>query len=159
MNQKFILMFFVLFVLSLVTVSCSKSTEDNSVNSASSMANSAKSVADSANSMASSANSMAESARSIANSAISSGNLASSNANVASSNANVASSYSTGNTTVYDKDYKRTSPEYDPKAPLLPRGKGDIEPLYNEVQRLKKQHGMTDKEAVDKILRDAGEIP
>lgn len=58
-----------------------------------------------------------------------------------------------------DSTYERTRPGYDPNAPLLPREKGDIEPLYNEVQRLKEQEGMTDKEAVDKILRDAGEIP
>lgn len=58
-----------------------------------------------------------------------------------------------------DDSYTRTSPGYDPKAPLLPRSKGDVEPLYNGVQRLKEQQGMTDKEAVNKILRDAGEIP
>jgi uncharacterized protein YraI len=58
-----------------------------------------------------------------------------------------------------DSTYQRTSPGYDPDAPQLPRHKGDIEPLYNEVQRLKEQQGMTDKEAVNKILRDAGEIP
>ena len=55
--------------------------------------------------------------------------------------------------------YERTSPGYDSRAPLLPRYKGDVEPLYNEVQRLKERQGMTDAEAVDKILRDAGEIP
>lgn len=55
--------------------------------------------------------------------------------------------------------YKRTTPDYDPNAPLMPRHEGDIEPLYNEVQRLKEQKGMTDAEAVDKLLRDAGEIP
>lgn len=58
-----------------------------------------------------------------------------------------------------DSSYQRTRPGYDPNAPLLPRGEGDIEPLYNEVQRLKEQQGLTDAEAVDKILRDAGEIP
>ncbi len=42
---------------------------------------------------------------------------------------------------------------------MVLRPKGGIEPLYNEVERLKKERGMTDKEAVDKILRDAGEIP
>jgi hypothetical protein len=41
----------------------------------------------------------------------------------------------------------------------MPRHQGDIEPLYNEVQRLKEQQGLTDEEAVNKILRDAGEIP
>lgn len=56
------------------------------------------------------------------------------------------------------KEYQRTSPGYDPEAPLLPRHKGDMEPVYNEVQRLKGRYGMTDEEAVEKILRDAGEI-
>jgi hypothetical protein len=58
-----------------------------------------------------------------------------------------------------NSNYIRKSPGYDPKAPLIPRHEGDIDPLYNEVQRLKEQEGMSDEEAVNKILRDAGEIP
>lgn len=92
MNRKFVLTFFVLFVTSLAIISCGKSTEDNSINSAKSVENSAKSMENSAKSMENSANSMAESAKSMANLAKSSGNLASSNTNVASSNTNVTSS-------------------------------------------------------------------
>jgi len=68
-------------------------------------------------------------------------------------------SYSAPSSPAYNSNYQRTRPDYDANAPLLPRHKGDIEPVYNEVQRLKKERGMTDAEAVNKILRDAGEIP
>ena len=67
--------------------------------------------------------------------------------------------YNTFSTSTYNSNYQHTPPSYNTNAPLLPRHKGDIEPLYNEVQRLKREHGMTDAEAVDKVLRDAGEIP
>ncbi len=74
-------------------------------------------------------------------------------------NSNLNGLTNTTSNTSANSNYKRTRPSYDPNAPLLPRPKSDIEPLYNEVQRLKEQEGMTDEEAVNKILRDAGEIP
>lgn len=52
------------------------------------------------------------------------------------------------------RDYQRTSPGYDANAPLLPRDKDDIEPLYNEVQRRKKEQGISDEEAVRQIIEE-----
>jgi hypothetical protein len=51
-------------------------------------------------------------------------------------------------------DYRRTEPGYDANAPLLPRDKEDVEPLYNEVQRRKKEQGISDEEAVRQIIEE-----
>lgn len=51
-------------------------------------------------------------------------------------------------------DYRRTGPGYDANAPLLPRDKNDIEPLYNEVERRKKEQGISDAEAVRQIIEE-----
>jgi hypothetical protein len=51
-------------------------------------------------------------------------------------------------------DYRRTRPGYDANAPLLPRDKDDIEPLYNEVERRKKEQGISDEEAVRQIMEE-----
>jgi hypothetical protein len=41
------------------------------------------------------------------------------------------------------RDYRRTEPGYDANAPLLPKDKDDIGPLYNEVERRKKEQGIS----------------
>src|SRR5438270_13020686 len=51
-------------------------------------------------------------------------------------------------------DYRRTRPGYDANAPLLPRDKDDVEPLYNEVERRKKEQGISDEEAVRQIMEE-----
>lgn len=51
------------------------------------------------------------------------------------------------------------SPISNSKASLNPQIKEAIKILYNEVQRLKEQEGLTDEEALKKILREAGKIP
>ncbi|HEV7736902.1 MAG TPA: hypothetical protein VGO47_05960, partial [Chlamydiales bacterium] len=62
--------------------------------------------------------------------------------------------YSTGSQIETNGNYQRTKPGYDPNAPLLPRYKGDVEPLYNEVERRKKEQGIDDKEAVRQIIEE-----
>jgi hypothetical protein len=52
------------------------------------------------------------------------------------------------------RDYRRTEPGYDADAPLLPRDKDDVGPLYNEVERRKKEQGISDKEAVRQIIEE-----
>lgn len=64
------------------------------------------------------------------------------------------STYSTGSQIETNSNYQRTKPGYDPNAPLLPRYKGDVEPLYNEVERRKKEQGIDDKEAVRQIIEE-----
>jgi hypothetical protein len=49
---------------------------------------------------------------------------------------------------------ERTEPGYDANAPLLPRDKNDVEPLYNEVERRKKEQGISDEEAVRQIIEE-----
>jgi hypothetical protein len=62
--------------------------------------------------------------------------------------------YSSSSSPVQNPSYERTRPDYDPDAPLLPRHQGDIEPLYNEVQRRKEEQGISDREAVNQILEE-----
>lgn len=72
----------------------------------------------------------------------------------------VGKDYSSASSPVYNPNYKRTQSGYDSNAPLMPRDKGDIEPLYNEVQRRKELYGVSDEEAVKQIVEeyeDAGE--
>jgi hypothetical protein len=58
-----------------------------------------------------------------------------------------------------DSTYQRTKPGYDPDAPLVPRYKGDIEPLYNEVERRKLGRGISDEQAVKEILEESERRP
>jgi hypothetical protein len=51
-------------------------------------------------------------------------------------------------------NYQYRKPDYNSNAPLLPRYEGDIQPLYNEVERRKAERGISDREAVNEILRE-----
>lgn len=76
------------------------------------------------------------------------------------SNSNYDSgNYNTFSNSTYNSNYQPAQPSYNANDSLLPENKENIKPLYDEVQRLKKEHGMTDREAINKILREAGETP
>lgn len=72
-----------------------------------------------------------------------------------SSSSGSSESLSSPSSTTGGNNYERTNPGYDPNAPLLPRHKGDVEPLYNEVQRRKSEQGISDKEAVRQIVEES----